>query len=52
MAAHMILRQGLGDEVRRTVLREAAQRFNHELLDEEERLVILDRIRGLRQGKA
>ncbi len=52
MAGHRILQKGLKDEVRRTVLREATQRFNHELLDDEERQLLLDRINRLRrQGK-
>ncbi len=45
-----ILRKGLKDEVRRTVLREATQRFNHELMDDEERQLLLDRIRRLRRN--
>jgi hypothetical protein len=53
MAEHRILQKGLRDEVSRTVLREAPQRFNHELLDDEERQLLLDRIKRLRrQGKA
>jgi hypothetical protein len=52
MASHRILRQGLRDEVKRAVLREATQRFNNELLDDEERQLLLDRIKRLRQGKA
>jgi hypothetical protein len=53
MAEHRILRRGLRDEAKRTILREATQRFNHELLDDEERQLLLDRIKRLRrQGKA
>jgi hypothetical protein len=53
MAAHRILRGAVRDEVRRTVLREAVERFNHELLDDEERQLLLDRIKRLRrQAKA
>jgi hypothetical protein len=53
MAKEKILRGALRDEVKRTILREATQRFNHELLDEEERQLLLDRIKRLRpQGKA
>jgi len=37
------------DERLRTILREATHRFNHELLDSEERLLLLDRIRRLRR---
>ncbi len=45
-----ILRQSLRDEVKRTILREATQRFNHELMDDEERMLLLDRIKRLRRG--
>ena len=45
-----ILDRGLRDEVKRTVLREATQRFNHELMDDEERQLLLDRIRRLRKA--
>jgi hypothetical protein len=38
-------------EARRTILREAVERFNHELMDDEERQLLLDRIKRLRQGK-
>lgn len=37
------------DEARRTILREAVARFNHELMDDEERLILLDRIKRLRK---
>jgi len=33
----------------RTILREATERYNHELLDDEERELLLDRIRRLRR---
>ena len=39
----------LRDEVLRTILREATHRFNHELLDDEERLMLLDRIKRIRR---
>jgi hypothetical protein len=45
-----ILRQGLVDEAKRTVLREAESRYRHELLDVEERMLLLDRVRKLRRG--
>ncbi len=32
-------------------LKEAVERFNHELMDDEERQLLLDRIKRLRQGK-
>jgi hypothetical protein len=52
MARHRILRGALRDEVRRTILREAEHRYRHELLGDEERMLLLDRIKRLRQGKA
>jgi hypothetical protein len=33
----------------RTILREATERYNHELLDDEERQLLLDRIKRLRR---
>ena len=49
MATHRLLRQETKREIKRTVLREAVQRFNHELVDDEERQLFLDRIRRLRR---
>jgi hypothetical protein len=46
------LQREVRDEARRTILREATQRFNHELMDDEERQLLLDRIKRLRQDKA
>jgi hypothetical protein len=40
------------DEARRTILREAIQRVNHELMDDEERMILLDRIKRLRKALA
>ena len=40
------------DRVLRQVLREAVDRFNHELLNDEERQLLLDRIRRLRRKLA
>ena len=37
------------DERLRTILREAVNRFNNELLDDEERQLLLDRIKDLRR---
>ena len=34
----------------RTILREATYRFNHELLDDEERMLLQDRIGRLRRS--
>jgi hypothetical protein len=39
----------LKDELLRTILREATHRFNHELMDDEERQLLLDRIKRLRR---
>jgi hypothetical protein len=44
-----ILRGALRDESRRTILREAAQRFNHELMGDEERMLLWDRVLKLRR---
>jgi len=48
-----ILRQGLRDEVRRTILRETLARYRNEFMDDEERqLLLLDRIKRLRKALA
>ena len=52
MAPHRIIREETKREVKRTVLREAVQRVNHELMDDEERQLLLDRIRRLRKALA
>ena len=39
----------LKDELLRTILREATHRFNHELMDDEERQLLLVRIKRLRR---
>ncbi len=52
MARYRILRQGLRDETRRTILREAEARYRHEFMDDGERPLLLGRIKRLRQGKA
>jgi hypothetical protein len=49
MATHRILRQSLRDEAKRTILWEAEHRYRHELLDDGERQVLLDRIKRLRR---
>jgi hypothetical protein len=36
----------------RRILEEAIQRFNHELLDDAERMLLLDRIKRLRKALA
>ena len=52
MATQRILRQETKREISRTILREAEHRYRNELLDDEERMLLLDRIKRLRQGKA
>lgn len=49
MARHTVLRDALPNEVKRTVLREALQRYRNELLDDDERMLLEDRIRRLRR---
>ncbi len=49
MATHRILRGAVRDEVKRTILREAEARYRNELMDDEERMLLLDRIRRLRK---
>ena len=44
-----ILRKGLSDEVKRTILRETEARYLHELLEDEERQVLRDRCLKLRR---
>ena len=44
-----ILRGAVRDEVKRTILREAEARYRHELMDAQERLLLLDRIKRLRE---
>jgi hypothetical protein len=51
MAETRILRRAIRDEARRTILREAVDRFNNVLMDDEERQLLLDRIKRLRRGK-
>jgi hypothetical protein len=49
MANKSLLENSLPNEVLRTVLREAVERFNKELMDDGERQLLLDRIRRLRR---
>jgi hypothetical protein len=44
-----ILQSALTDEAKRTILREAVIRFTHELLGDEERQLLIDRIKRLRR---
>ena len=50
MATKRILRQETKREISRTILREAVNRFNNELMDDEERQLLLDRIKRLRKA--
>ena len=52
MAEHTILRGAVRDETRRTILREAVAHYRNELMDDEERMLLLDHIKRLRQGRA
>ena len=49
MAEHRILRRGRRDEVRRTILREAETRYRNELMGDEERMLLRDRVLRLRR---
>lgn len=49
MATTSVLKNALPDEVKRTILRESEARYRHELLPDEERMLLLDRIRRLRR---
>ena len=45
----LITTKDTANEQLRTILREAIERFNNELMDDEERMLLLDRIRRLRR---
>ena len=49
MARRSVLQDAVPNEVLRTILREATHRLNHELMDDEERQLLLDRIQRLRR---
>ena len=49
MAKQSVLDGSVRDEVRRTVLRESLTRYRNELMDDEERQLLLDRILRLRR---
>jgi hypothetical protein len=49
MSTHRILREGLKDEVRRKVVKEAEERYRHQLMPDEERQVVRDRVLRLRR---
>jgi hypothetical protein len=40
------------ERLRKAALREAVERFNNELMSDDERQLLLDRLKRLRQGKA
>jgi hypothetical protein len=50
MAPHRILREEKKREVKRTILREAESRYRNEMMDDEERQLLLDRIKRLRRA--
>jgi len=50
MAKDRILHAVVSNEVRRNILRESLTRYRHELMDDEERQLLLDRIRRLRRA--
>ena len=49
MAETRILRQAVRDETRRTILREAEARYRNELMGDEERMLLWDRVLKLRR---
>jgi hypothetical protein len=49
MAPHRILREETKREVKRTILREAVNRYRRELMDDEERMLLWDRVLKLRR---
>ncbi len=50
MARRSLLETALTDEVKRTLLRESLDRYRNELMDDEERMLLLDRIKRLRRA--
>ena len=49
MAKERILQEGVSNEVRKIILREAEDRYHNELMSDEERALLEDCIRRLRQ---
>jgi hypothetical protein len=49
MAKKSLLQDTVPNEVRRTILREAEDRYRNELMSDEERQLLLDRIKRLRK---
>ena len=49
MAKKSVLKTALTDEVKRTILRESLDRYRNEIMADEERMLLLDRIRRIRR---
>ena len=49
MAKNSLLKTALTDEVKRTILRESLTRYRSELMDDEERMLLWNRILKLRR---
>ena len=49
MAKERILQDAVSHEVRRTILRESLDRYRNELMEDEERMLLLNRIKRLRR---
>ena len=49
MAKRSVLQDAVPNEVRRIVLREVEERYQNELMSDEERQLLLDRIRRIRK---
>lgn len=49
MIGTSVQRNALSNETKRTVLREAVTRYRNEMLDHDERMELLDRIKRLRR---
>ena len=49
MARRSVLQDAVPNEVRRTILREAEDRVLNELMDDQERMLLLDRIKRIRR---
>ena len=49
MAKERILQDAVSNEVRRRILRESLKRYRNELMDDEERQLLLDRTKQIRR---
>jgi hypothetical protein len=47
VSEHRILRQAHRDDVTLTILREAVERYKHELMDDDKRMMLEQRIKAL-----